>query len=153
MREENPEAYELATTEPMPFFALFPDYELRASGKIFSLDRDGDVVGIRYCECCQAPPDLPEEKMDAFYDMLRYMAELVQRDDLNYRFTLRPGDCLVFDNQRVLHGRTGYTSANVKRWLRDIVIDRETFHSKLRVLGQKYKRKDFHLVLPAGTGR
>jgi len=50
--------------------------------------------------------------------------------------TLQPGDIAVFDNHRVLHGRTDLT-VDGKRWLQWVQIERGDFHSKLRILADK----------------
>lgn len=149
LRQENPQAFGLLSSVSAPQFALDTDTELRARGPIFTLDDDGDVAGVRYCESTQAPLDLCEALVEPFYAALRALAHLVQRDELVHRFRLTPGDTVVFDNQRILHGRTGFEG---RRWLRSVYIDRDAFHSRLRVLGQRHQRQDFHLQLPAGAG-
>ena len=35
------------------------------------------------------------------------LAALLRRLDIGYRMAMRPGECPVLDNQRVLHGREG----------------------------------------------
>ena len=148
LRAEDPFAFNLLTTYDAPQFALDTETELRARGKIFSLDRDGVVVGIRYCECTQAPLDLPEEQVIPFYDALRKLTELVERNSLIHKFRLYPGETVVFDNQRILHGRTEF---NGRRRLRNVYIDRDSFHSRLRILGQKFRTNDCHFELPSGA--
>ncbi|HXP57833.1 MAG TPA: TauD/TfdA family dioxygenase, partial [Streptosporangiaceae bacterium] len=46
---------------------------------------------------------------------------------------LSPGDCLVFDNTRVLHGRTGFTSTG-DRLLQGCYADLDGLASTLAVL-------------------
>ncbi len=151
MREEEPEAFRLVSQFACPQFALDRATELRSRGKVFTLHDDG-IVGVRYCECTQAPLDLPEHLIEPYYDALRVLAGMVQRDDLVFRFRLRPGDTLVFDNQRVLHGRTAYDGAGVRRHLRNTMMHRDGFHSRLRILGMKLGRPDVNRVLPLGAG-
>ena len=47
------------------------------------------------------------------------------------------------------HERTSFEG---RRWLRQVYIDRDAFHRRLRVLGQRHRRGDFHLQLPVGAG-
>ena len=50
-----------------------------------------------------------------------------------------PGDIAVFNNSRVLHGRTGFQiTAEGNRYLEGIYIDWDTMYSRLRVLTEKY---------------
>ena len=37
------------------------------------------------------------------------LSTLLRRPDFGYRMAMRPGECLVLDNLRVLHGREGET--------------------------------------------
>lgn len=54
---------------------------------------------------------------------------------------LSPGEIVVFDNDRVLHGRTGYTlTENVGRCLESAYIDWDVARSKLNVLGKKLNK-------------
>ena len=37
------------------------------------------------------------------------LATLLRQPDSGYRMAMRPGECLVLDNQRILHGQEGET--------------------------------------------
>ena len=50
---------------------------------------------------------------------------------MQWRHILRPGDALLFDNWRVLHGRHAYTG---KRTLCGAYLNHEDFESRLRLL-------------------
>jgi Taurine catabolism dioxygenase TauD, TfdA family len=50
---------------------------------------------------------------------------------LQWRHPLRPGEVLLFDNWRVLHGRAAYQGA---RRLCGAYLNREDFESRLRLL-------------------
>ncbi|KAI3399341.1 hypothetical protein diail_7296 [Diaporthe ilicicola] len=45
------------------------------------------------------------------------------------QFRLQPGDCVVFDNWRVLHGRTQFDTSTGRRHLRGAYIDDQAFNS------------------------
>ena len=50
--------------------------------------------------------------------------------------TLKPGDIAIFNNHRVLHGRTDLT-VDGQRWLQWAQIERGDFHSSLRILADR----------------
>ena len=50
---------------------------------------------------------------------------------MQWHRVLRPGDALLFDNWRVLHGRLAYTG---KRTLCGAYLNHEDFESRLRLL-------------------
>jgi len=52
------------------------------------------------------------------------------------KITLQPGDIAIFDNHRILHGRSDLT-INGQRWLQWIQIERGDFHSSLRIIADR----------------
>lgn len=152
LRSEHPEAFALLSTLWLQQYALDEGAEVRGDGPVFTLDQDGEVVGVRYCECTQAPLDVPDDMVEPAYEALRLMAELVEDQRYFIKFRLSPGDLLVYDNERVLHGRTAFGSQGGRRMLRACYLDRESFHNRLRILGRKYRRPDADWVLPRGVG-
>ena len=46
----------------------------------------------------------------------------------------RPGDMLILDNYRVLHGRGAYRDTKNRRYFRQGYMDRDIFQSKLKTL-------------------
>jgi gamma-butyrobetaine dioxygenase len=57
-----------------------------------------------------APPRLPRDQAAAAYAAYRAWALLVSQPEFLLTLRLAPGDCLVFDNTRVLHARTAFTA-------------------------------------------
>ena len=55
------------------------------------------------------PVRLPFDQAEAVYAAYRAWAELVARPEFALRLRLAPGDCLVFDNTRILHARTAFS--------------------------------------------
>jgi len=53
---------------------------------------------------------------------------------------MKSGDALLFDNQRVLHGRTGYELEDPPRSVLTSSVDLEEFHSSMRLLQSELKR-------------
>jgi gamma-butyrobetaine dioxygenase len=50
---------------------------------------------------------------------------------------MEPGECVIFDNRRILHARTAF--AGGERWLRGAYLDDDPYLSKMRVLERTYK--------------
>ncbi|OBW65677.1 MAG: Uncharacterized protein AUREO_042550 [Aureobasidium pullulans] len=53
-----------------------------------------------------------------------------------YRRQMAPGECVIFDNRRVLHARTAF--AGGERWLRGAYLDDDPYLSKIRVLERTF---------------
>ena len=57
-----------------------------------------------------------------------------QRPELHLRLTLGPGDCIVFDNTRVLHARTAFEGGSGARHLQGCYADLDGLASTVAVL-------------------
>ena len=49
-----------------------------------------------------------------------------------------PGDIMMMDNHRLLHGRTAYDTNEGKRFLQGCYIDHDSSEGKLRHLKRKF---------------
>lgn len=58
----------------------------------------------------------------------------------------------MFDNQRVLHGRTAFDGSAGRRHLRLTQTSRDQFQSKLRLLRSRHHRAGAVDRLPQGAG-
>ncbi|KAI1135668.1 Clavaminate synthase-like protein [Hypoxylon sp. FL0543] len=59
---------------------------------------------------------------------------LLEDEHWVYQCKMQPGDCVIFDNQRVLHGRRQFDTATGTRWLKGAYISSDVYKSKLRTL-------------------
>ena len=129
------------------------DVHLLAHGPIISLDRDHEVSGIRFHERSMAPLDVDPAIVGDFYRALIRFATEVNNPGRAVQFGLEPGQAIVYDNQRVLHGRTAFRDNGTAggRHLRLCTIDRDQFHSRLRRLREDRERGNVDERLPSGA--
>ena len=75
----------------------------------------------------------------AFYAAYRRWAELLAEPGRQLNLRLAPGDCLVFDNTRVLHARTAFSmsAGSPGRHLQGCYADLDGLASTLAVLKRK----------------
>jgi len=68
----------------------------------------------------------------------KFSAHIHKPDGILERM-MKPGECVIFDNQRILHARRAFEvqDAGKERWLRGAYLDSDPYYSKLRVLGRK----------------
>jgi len=66
--------------------------------------------------------------------------QFIHRPEMIYERMMRPGECVLFDNRRVLHARKAFEVADAgkERWLRGAYLDKDPFESKLRVLQKRF---------------
>ena len=81
---------------------------LRTSQPLIQLSPRGQVRGVRFNNRSARPVRLPHDEVVPFYAACRRWAELLARPERRLNIRLAPGDCLIFDNTRVLHARAAY---------------------------------------------
>ena len=132
LRQETPEAFALLTSHDVLFRYESEAAILDSRDKIITLDSDGKVRKIRINNRSIAPLNLPFETVIPFYKALSAFRNILESDRSQFRFLLQPGDLLLLDNERVLHGRAGESVGD--RHLQGCYADRDGLLSTLKVL-------------------
>ncbi|KAI6910944.1 Clavaminate synthase-like protein [Hortaea werneckii] len=80
------------------------------------------------------------EQITRWLPAARKFDELIHRPEGVYERMMKPGECVLFDNRRVLHARKAFEVGDIgkERWLRGAYLDRDPFESRLRVLWEKF---------------
>jgi gamma-butyrobetaine dioxygenase len=136
LREEDRAAFDLLASTPVPFAWSGGDASLRAERPLIDVDPLDRVREVRFNNRSMQPLRLPYEQLVAFYAAYRAFAEIVARPELLLTFRLTPGDCLIFDNVRLLHARTAFAdTAEGSRHLQGCYVDLDGLNSTISVLG------------------
>ncbi|UWQ92850.1 TauD/TfdA family dioxygenase [Rhodobacteraceae bacterium M382] len=117
---------------------------------VIRLDDRGEVCGVRMNERQISPLDVPGDQVGPAYRALKRLFDLLYDDDLRLTLDLKAGEGLLFDNQRLLHGRTGFTPETPPRAVLTSSVDLDDFHSSMRLLHRDLDPDAMHLVLPQG---
>jgi gamma-butyrobetaine dioxygenase len=133
LRAADRETFDLIARTPVPFGYRDKSTELRASQPLIELSPRGRIRGIRFNNRSAGPLRLPYAEVTAFYAAYRRWAELLARPERQLNLRLRPGDCLIFDNTRILHARTAF-SVTGGRHLQGCYADLDGLTSTLAVL-------------------
>lgn len=135
-RAMDPESFDTLARTPIPFGYIDKETELRASLALIQLSPRGRVRGVRFNNRSARPLRLPYAEVSAFYAAYRRWAELLARPERQLNLRLAPGDCLIFDNTRVLHARTAFslTTGAPARHLQGCYADLDGLASTLAVL-------------------
>ena len=131
LRAEAPERFALLASHEVPFWFRDADYDIQTSAPIVTVDHGGAVTAIRYSNRTGAPLDVPADTMAAFYDAYRHFGRLLADAEAQVTFRLDPGDLLILDNRRVLHGRREFAADGARR-LQGCYADRDALDSRWR---------------------
>ncbi|KAH0254427.1 Clavaminate synthase-like protein, partial [Aureobasidium melanogenum] len=81
------------------------------------------------------------KSMRTWHEAAQTFRDLTELDWNVYKRQMAPGECVIFDNRRVLHARTAF--AGGERWLRGAYLDDDPYLSKMRVLQRTYGDSSF----------
>ncbi len=155
LQDDDPDAFDALTQLRVPFIRQGPadstrSEDFRSTGPVISLDRDYALAGIRFDEKSLAPLDVDPPQVDEYYRALIRFTKAVNDPGRALHVRLQPGQVLVFDNQRVLHGRTGFIASGGQRHVRLATVDRDEFHSQVRTVRARHGRKGVDERLAGG---
>jgi gamma-butyrobetaine dioxygenase len=133
LRATDRESFAVLAATPVPFGYRDADTELRASEPLIQLSPRGRVRGIRFNNRSAQPVRRPDAQVTAFYVAYARWAALLARPERQLNLRLAPGDCLIFDNTRILHARTAFSGTG-GRHLQGCYADLDGLASTLAVL-------------------
>jgi gamma-butyrobetaine dioxygenase len=143
LRARDPAAFELLSSTPLLFTATRNPHErFRARGRVIATDDAGVVRGIRMADRTLPPLDLPVDLVEPAYRAIAAFQREVYDHTHAYERVLEPGECAIFDNHRILHTRRGFDASAGERWLQQVSVDRDEFHSALQCLALALGRVD-----------
>jgi len=136
LQAQDPPAFDTLTRVPAPFAFCDDCADLRAERRLLEQGSDGEIAAVHYNSRSIRPVCLPSEELVAFYRAYRAFARLLRDPRFEFRVRLRSGDLVAFNNRRILHGRTAFSSA-AGRWLQGCYVDWDGLMSNLAVLERK----------------
>ncbi|WP_374373541.1 TauD/TfdA family dioxygenase [Dongia sp.] len=134
LRAQDPAAYDLLCRIPSRFIFKDVDAEHVAWQPHVKLDEKGVFQAIHFSPRLDFSPLLPAHELQAFYDARRQLDQLLKAAQFEIRFRLDDGDLVMFDNRRLLHGRTSFDTQEGIRHLQGCYIDSDGPRSLYRVL-------------------
>ncbi len=131
IESEAPDLFEVLSSVAVPGQYIGDGSHLMAARPVFRHDHTGRLVQVSFNNYDRAPFLLDEQDMLDFYDAIRLFDEIANEPAMQWRHVLRPGQALLFDNWRVLHGRSAYSGV---RRMCGGYLNREDVESRLRQL-------------------
>ncbi len=111
--------------------------ELIAWQPLIDIDPAGRVRAVHVSPRLDFVPLLAPAELDEFYRARRKLDAMLKSVEFEIRFRLDDGDLVMFDNRRLLHGRTDFDPAEGARHLQGCYIDLDGPRSLYRVLRRR----------------
>ncbi len=142
LKDENLEMFNVLSTHNVSFqFSGEEGICLKADKPMLELAPNGELKTIRFNNRSTIiKNNLPFDTMELFYDPYRKFGKIISDKSMQFSFSLKPGECFIVDNTRVLHARNEYMNDG-NRWLQGCYSDKDGLLSKYEVLNLKYQNK------------
>jgi gamma-butyrobetaine dioxygenase len=134
LRRRHPEDFEILARLPLPFHFADAKADLRAATPMISTDFEGNVTAVHFNNRSMTALDLPEEDIASWYRAYRRFAAIMREPAGELRIRLSPGDLIIMENNRALHGRTAFDPNLGRRHLQGCYVDKDGVESRRRVL-------------------
>ncbi len=138
-RDIDPEGFELLSQTDIPFYCEHDGYDMRSYQRVIELDRHAEVSGLTISQHMLDMLDMPQSFLDDYYPALCRFGKLLQDEKYLMKFMLNAGECIVFDNHRIVHGREAYVASSGERYLRGTYVDRAEMRSTYRALTTQWR--------------
>jgi gamma-butyrobetaine dioxygenase len=143
IRAQDAEAFSTLCQIPVLFRFQDAAVDIAAERTLLEMDPHGQFRSIYYNDRSIAPLPLKTPQLKKFYPAYRRLAELLREPGYEVVCRLQPGDLVLFDNTRILHGRTAYSmESGGKRHLQGCYLDPDGLYSSLAVLARQ--RSEHH---------
>ena len=134
LRAIDPDAFALLAHTPVPFHYRSQNAELFAERPLIELSCRGEVCAVHYNSRSIAPLRLAPLEAAPFYTAYRRFAAVLRERRFQLKLQLPQNEIVVFDNQRILHGRTAFSSARHARHLRGCYLTRDSVYGTAALL-------------------
>ena len=132
LRAEHRRDFDLLTRVSVDYRYVAKGVDLRARRPMIRLDAEGEIQAVAHNNRSRAPLAPTAGDLAGFYEAYRRFVRLLHDEDGLVRLRLAPGDLVIMDNERVLHGRGEFSGG--RRRLRGCYADKDALASRLRVL-------------------
>jgi len=138
LKKDYPDYFKILTEIKVRYQFIDQDVVLEDWSEMIQLDENQNFKQVRFSPRLDFVPLMDKEKLDHYYAARNKISELYNSDDYRLEFKLVPGDLLMMDNYRLLHGRTSFDANEGNRFLQGCYIDYDSTEGKLKHLKRKF---------------
>ncbi|CAH1791212.1 unnamed protein product [Owenia fusiformis] len=138
MRQLYPEKFEVLCRVPATFQKIHYERE-RPVHMVYQrphiiLNHNDQITGVHWSPQFEGPLMAQPGDVEPYYDAYNTLTRLMTQSHAQKMMKLQPGDCIVFNNRRVLHGRQPFEDNGGVRHLQGTYVNIDEFLSQYIVL-------------------
>ena len=138
LKKDFPNYYKILSKTKVRFQFVDQTIILEDWAEMIRLDEKGKFKQVRFSPRLDFVPLMEKDKLELYYSARKKISELYNSNEYRIEFKLAPGDLLMMDNYRLLHGRTSYDPNEGERFLQGCYIDYDSTEGKLKHLKRKF---------------
>lgn len=136
LRNQAPEQFKLLSNSPVKFCFYSNDLLFEHETPIIRLNVLGEMEQVVLNNTSIQPFQFPLEMMELYYEAYRNFFTMASSPEFQVKYKLKSGDLTLYDNHRILHARTAYSSQGQRR-LEGCYIGRDGLYSRLAMLNNQ----------------
>ncbi len=140
LKKEHPSFFQILTEIKVRFQFVDENVVLEDWAEMIQLDENKRLKQVRFSPRLDFVPLMDKEKLELYYAARNKISEMYNSEKFRIEFKLKPGDLLMMDNYRLLHGRTEYNANEGNRFLQGCYIDYDSTEGKLKHLKRKFNK-------------
>lgn len=104
---------------------------------------DAQIEAVNWSPPFQAPLEgltergNPTAELRSYFAAVKAFTDQLEIPSVQFEKRMEEGECIIFDNRRIVHARRAFDASSGERWLRGAYLDGDPFRSRLRVLAAK----------------
>ena len=130
IKKDSKELYDILTEIEVTGQYMGDGVFLESKRPIFKLNSNKELIQVSFNNYDRAPFRINEKKTLKFYQAIKKFDLIANNEDYQWRHILKPGELLIFNNWRVLHGRGSFKG---ERKISGCYINKEDFDSICRI--------------------
>lgn len=137
LRRDEPHVFETLSQTSLAFRFQDTESEFNTRHPIIECNGAGTPVYINWSNSTLAPLDVPFDEMERVQVAIRRFVSLVESPRFLIERKLAAGEMLVFDNRRMLHGRTEFKPATGDRHFQGCYLETAEVLSRRNALARR----------------
>ena len=132
IKKEKKEIYDLLTQIEVTGQYIGDGVFLKAKRPIFRVNSDNELIQVSFNNYDRAIFRFENDLTKKFYEGIKKFDLIANDKEFQWKYILKPGDLLIFNNWRILHGRGSFVGV---RKMSGCYINKEDFDSTCIING------------------
>lgn len=137
MQTKDPAGFNFLSSTPVSFRLYSKTADTLHSAPAICLDEWNNLHIIRYANWASQPVRMTLRDTESYYAAYRSLSELIEAPENRLTIKVHPGEMMMVNNHRVLHGRNAFDSQSGNRHFQQVYMEMDDIIGRIRILRNK----------------